>query len=647
MSQRKSAVLLSIWIWIWLWNQSFSTATFNVTRTDRDYFSVQTVDGERCPAGVDDFCLSRDARGAHVFTDVDGNRSCACMCKNRDTYMSDVRRCSRAVEECKLQFEVGDGEQIYIMQDPPEGRQQHNYVLDWDEVDWTNDGYGPGRDWTCSVSSQRFLEDGRWRPFSCLGEGVEDDFVKVNRPRPGRAWFLVFQFGPYHSQFGGLLIKVEINCHNPDRGKGREGEETDDQEPDTTCIVFKTRGTRLHIPGTPCETDVEPTHPPTPPPTHTTVTREGPQPTEKGSPVFTPTFLYTTRTQQSLSTETVTLSNTTGMMMASDDTGNNSGLIAGTVIGVLLAAVLSLGVVILVYRRKKRKRFSKLDTRQSHNRINTSRVENPSYEDAIFQNGRTSVLSEGLLHSVEHNDDDHSEEGNVENEIYEGGLPDNPYDEPLDNADDSQRVEQGRPLNISGPQISRFSIPREDVYIPIGGHLNTVSSHVPTHIDLPVTANRNTSNSNGYQSLNRPLVETDQPPSSPVYATPDVGHVYTSLSPPLHNHGYTEPTVPPYLLPDITRNPPSQNHGYDEPNIVSPYALPDISTPNQGSDYQTPKPQNHYESLEDQDGSSLKGNSETSFDHPYTVLQGPDSPTTAAPNVGLTFSQTDVASHSS
>ncbi|XP_035686633.1 uncharacterized protein LOC118422888 [Branchiostoma floridae] len=208
-----------------------------------------------------------------------------------------------------------------------------------------------------------------------------------------------------------------------------------------------------------------------------------------------------------------------------------------------------------------------------------------------------------------------------------------------------------QPLEISGPQISRFSIPREDVYIPIGGQLSTVSSHVPTHLDLPVPAYRDAPNSNGYQSLNRPLVQTDQSPSSPIYATPDVGHVYTSLSPPLHNHGYTEPTVPPYLLPDITHNPSSQNHGYDEPNIVSPYALPDISAqfgdPNQRSDYQTPKPQNHYETLEDPDGSSLNGNTQTSLDHPYTVLQGPDSPVCAASNAGPTFSQADIASHSS
>ncbi|CAH1263356.1 Hypp2678 [Branchiostoma lanceolatum] len=632
MSQRRSVAIVLLSSWTLIWNQTFSTASFNVTRTDRDYFSVQTLDGEPCPNGVDDFCMTKNAEGAHVFTDVHGNRSCACMCKNRDTYMSDVRRCSRAVEECKLQFEVGDGEEIYIMKDPPEDRQQHNYVLDWDEVDWTNDGYGPGRDWTCSVSSQRFLEDGKWKPFSCLGEGVPDEFVKVTRRR---GWLLVFQFGQYHSQFGGLLIKVEMNCDNPDQGQ-------ESKETDTTCIVFKTRGTRLHIPGTPCATDPTPTpRPPTPTSTHSTVTRAGPAATDKGPPVFTPTFLYTTRRQRSLATEKSTVSNTTGMMMAADDTGNNTGLIAGTVIGVLLATVLALGIVILVYRRKRRKRFSKLDTRQSHNRINTSRVENPSYEDAIFQNGRTSVLSEGLLYSVEHNDDDQSEEGNVENEIYEGGLPDNPYDEPLGSPADS--LEQ--PLEISGPQISRFSIPAEDVYIPVGGHLNTVSSHVPTHLDLPVPAYRDAQNSDGYQTLNRPLVETDQSPSSPIYATPDIGHVYTSLSPPLHNHGYTEPTVPPYVLPDITLNPASQNHGYDEPNIVSPYALPDIS--NQRSDYQTPKPQNHYETLEDPDGSSLKGNSQTSLDHPYTVLQGPDSPTGASPNVGLTFSQADVASHSS
>ncbi|XP_035669992.1 uncharacterized protein LOC118411600 [Branchiostoma floridae] len=354
MSQRKGVVLVLLSSWTLIWNQSFSTATFNVTRTDRDYFSVQTLDGEPCPDGVDDFCMTRDAEGAHVFTDVNGTRSCACMCKNRDTYMSDVRRCSRAVEDCKLQFEVGDGEEIYIMKDPPD-RQQHNYVLDWDEVDWTNDGYGPGRDWTCSVSSQRFLEDGRWKPFSCLGDGVPDEFVKVTRPTPGRAWLLVFQFGSYHSQFGGLLIKVGINCHNPDRRREEKdnGQETDYEELDTTCIVFKTRGTRLHIPGTPCVTDPSPT---SRPPTHSTVTREGPAVTDKSSPVFTPTFLYTTRRQRSPATEESTVSNTTGMIMTSEDSSNNSGLIAGTVIGVLLAAVLALGILILFYRRKKWKR---------------------------------------------------------------------------------------------------------------------------------------------------------------------------------------------------------------------------------------------------------------------------------------------------
>ncbi|XP_035670815.1 uncharacterized protein LOC118412172 [Branchiostoma floridae] len=148
-------------------------------------------------------------------------------------------RSSRANGECNWTF-ADDSQHLYRRTTP----------VRWSNTDWPTSQVtkmkispafcGP---WSCSVSTQRFLDNGQWKSLTSLGQDVAGDIFDiayndiVNEGNCTREWFVKWNYTTAVSRLGPLIFQLGVHCTSVGR------------HTQTGCIAFKTKGTH-HQPST-------------------------------------------------------------------------------------------------------------------------------------------------------------------------------------------------------------------------------------------------------------------------------------------------------------------------------------------------------------------------------------------------------------
>ncbi|CAH1263333.1 ADGRL2 [Branchiostoma lanceolatum] len=97
--------------------------------------------------------------------------------------------------------------------------------------------------WTCSVTTQRFLDHGGWKSLTSLGRDVAGDIFgigykdTINKGNCTRHWFLKWNYTTAVSRLGPLVFQLGVTCTSVG------------QHTATDCITFRTEGTH-HQPST-------------------------------------------------------------------------------------------------------------------------------------------------------------------------------------------------------------------------------------------------------------------------------------------------------------------------------------------------------------------------------------------------------------
>ncbi|XP_066280372.1 adhesion G protein-coupled receptor L3-like [Branchiostoma lanceolatum] len=97
--------------------------------------------------------------------------------------------------------------------------------------------------WTCSVTTQRYSENGGWKNIASLGRNVAGDIFgigykdTINKGNCTRHWFLKWNYTTAVSRLGPLVFQLGVTCTSVG------------QHTATDCITFRTEGTH-HQPST-------------------------------------------------------------------------------------------------------------------------------------------------------------------------------------------------------------------------------------------------------------------------------------------------------------------------------------------------------------------------------------------------------------